>query len=69
MDGVLIFGAAIALLVMAWYQMDYDTRREMTKWFWLMMVVGATAGIAWQSLAAGRVIIPNWPGYHDNWNY
>ena len=68
MDGVLIFGATVAFLIMAWSNMHIDTRRELAGWFWLMLVVGAVAATAWSWAYTGIVRIPLGPQYHDNWN-
>lgn len=44
----LIVLAAIGLAVSAYCNMDWAARYEMRRWFWLMMVVGATAGIGYK---------------------
>ncbi len=49
----------VAIAVAAWHHMDIETRIEMSKWFWLFMVMGATAGIGWQ--AARDWSVPAFP--------
>lgn len=54
----LIWIAVFGFPVWAWFSMPWAARREMVRWFWLMLAVGAVAGTAWSYVHEQRLSFP-----------